>query len=505
MTINIGYIEEPKLQFGEYFEHQDTKTGLAEFGPFGKSVAGLHPVEIRLGFIGNRETISGAEEWVERCGSFIESENIKIIGRQKQKSTEETLFGDTVIPDTPILRRLQKILNPDFVGFNKESPFGCSFQMNPRWERHLDARELSRILDIDGKAERIWKLVDLIEDGLRNLTQTDPTPDIIIIALTPEMENRAEGVRISGNFFLNLRRAIKARAMAQKSPVPVQLLRQRTVQGRGHLQEIATRAWNFCIAQYYKAGGIPWRPITLEQDTCYVGVSFYVALDIDSTLSIRSSVAQAFDYLGQGLVLRGDQFEWDSDALGPTPHLTRDAAQALIRSTLNEYVRVRGLPPRRIVIYKTSEFWGKERRDYNEIEGFYNGISDVYPKCETDFVALRQTGVRLFREGIYPPLRGTFFLLGETQHFLYTTGFIPYLETCPWPYVPEPWQMIQHIGSIAPKDIFREILALTKMNVNNCAFADGTPITISFSQKVGEIMKHVPEGGDIQSKYRFYM
>lgn len=57
MTINIGYIEEPKLQFGEYFEHQDTKTGLAEFGPFGKSVAGLHPVEIRLGFIERRRDV----------------------------------------------------------------------------------------------------------------------------------------------------------------------------------------------------------------------------------------------------------------------------------------------------------------------------------------------------------------------------------------------------------------------------------------------------------------
>jgi len=498
MTINIEYLEEPKLQFGDYFEHEDTKTGLAEYGPFGKNIAGLHPSVIRLGFIGTRETIAGAQEWVERCGSFIESENIKIV---KPQTSEGGLFNET---PPLVLRRLQKILNRDFVGFNGDSTFACSFQMNPRWERHLDTRELSSILEMESKSERIWKLVDLIEDKISSLTQTDPTPDLIVIALTPEMEEKADTVRLSGNFFLNLRRAIKARAMRQESPVPVQLLRQRTVQGKGNIQEVATRAWNFCTAQYYKAGGVPWRPITLEQDTCYIGISFYIAQDIDSTLTMRSSVAQAFDYLGQGLVLRGDQFEWDTDALGPTPHLTKEAARKLIRNTLAEYIKVRNIPPKRVVIHKTSEFWGQDREDYNEIGGFYEGIDQVY-RCETDFVALRQTGTRLFREGMYPPLRGTYFSVEDKEHFLYTMGFIPYLETYPKPYVPEPWRIVQHEGGSSPKEIFRELLALTKMNVNNCAFADGTPITISFAQRVGEIMKHIPEDGKIQSRYRFYM
>ncbi|MBN1888793.1 MAG: hypothetical protein JW850_12430 [Thermoflexales bacterium] len=503
MTINVEYLEEPKLQFGDYFEHEDTKTGLAEFGPFGKNIAGLHPSEIKLGFIGTRESISGAQEWVNRCASFIESENVEVV--DKQAPVEGGLFENGSFADIPVLKRLRKIINRDFVGFNRDSSFKSCFQVNPFWERHIDPRELSPILAIDDKAERIWALVDLIEDRIAGITQTDPMPDIIVIALTPEIEERADTVRISGNFFLNLRRAIKARAMRQKSPIPVQLIRRGTVQGKGQLQEIATRGWNFCTAQYYKAGGVPWRPVTLEQDTCYVGISFYVAQDIDSSLTMRSSVAQAFDYLGQGLVLRGDQFEWDADALGASPHLTQEAACKLIQRTLAEYIKIRNVPPRRVVIHKTSEFWGKERGDYNELDGFYEGIDSVYPRCETDFVALRQTGIRLFREGMYPPLRGTYFSIEGSQHFLYTMGFIPYLETYPKSYVPEPWQIIQHLGGSAPKDIFREVLALTKMNVNNCAFADGAPITITFSQKVGEIMKHIPEDGIIQSQYKFYM
>lgn len=497
--MNFDYLQEPKLQFGDYFEHEDTKTGLAEFGPFGKNIPGLHRSSVKLGFIGTRETIDDAVDWIEKCGSFIESENIETV---KAKAVESGFF-DSLDLITDDYDRYHKILNRDFIGFNMDSNFECSFQVNPRWKRFLDTRELDSILETENKVERISALVDFIDDKITSLTQTDPTPDIIIIALTSEMSEKADTVRITGNFFLNLRRAIKARAMNQEMPIPVQLIRPRTVHGKGDVQEIATRAWNFCTAQYYKAGGIPWRPTTLEQDTCYVGVSFYVAQDIDSALTMRSSVAQAFDYLGQGLILRGDQFEWDSDSLGAAPHLTKDAARSLISRVLEEYIKVRGIPPKRVVIHKSSEFWGSNRGDFNEVDGFYEGIDDIY-RCESDFVTLRQTGIRLFREGKYPPMRGTYFSIGQ-DHFLFTMGFIPYLETYPKPYVPEPWQIAQHIGGSSPKTLFQEVLALTKMNVNNCAFADGTPITISFSEKVGEIMKHIPEDGKIQSSYRFYM
>lgn len=501
-SIEFEYLDEPKLQFGDYFEHEDTKTGLAEFGPFGKNLPGLHPSEIRLGFIGTRETISGAKEWVEKCKSPVESENVRSVGR-RTKSTGKALFDLDALTDEQTTKRLTKILNRDFVGFNRETSFECCFQMNRRWERYIQPRKLDAILDIEDKEKRIRELVDLFDDHIRSVAQTDPTPDIIILALTPEILKYAHSMRISGNFYLNFRRAIKARAM--KWGIPLQLLRRRTVKGRGDLQDVATRAWNFCTAQYYKANGIPWRVTTLEKDTCFVGVSFYIAQDLTDTLTMRSSIAQAFDYLGQGLVLRGDKFEWNTRKQGPTPHLTKSAARKLIKETLEKYVELRGIPPRRVEIHKTSGFWSREHGNYNELEGFYEGVEDVYPRCETDFVTLRQTGIRLFREGKYPPLRGTYFCIQGTQHFLYTMGFIPYLETYPKPYVPEPWQITEHHGGSAPKGLFREILALTKMNVNNCAFADGTPITISFSRKVGEIMKHIPEGGTVQPKYRFYM
>lgn len=500
MSIKIEYLDEPKLQFNQYFEYEDAKTGLAEFGPFGINVSGLHCPEIKLGFVGTRETISGAKEWIEECSSAIESENVKKI-RLSEKASGG-LFGEDVFQDEQHIR-LEKILNRDFVGFNRDSTFQSCFQMNERWERILQPRELADILAIKDKQERIWKLVEFFDSQVESLATTSPSPDIIVLALTSEIVEEAHSIRVSGNFHLNFRRAIKAQTM--RWGIPIQLLQHRTVVGKGALQEKATRAWNFCTAQYYKADGIPWRPTALEKDVCFVGVNFYIAQDLSNKLTIRSSVSQAFDHLGQGLVLRGDPFEWDSEKRGRAPHLTKDAARKLIRNTLNEYVKVTGIPPRRVVIHKSSEFWGSKHGEYNELDGFYEGIDEVFRGCESDFVALRQTGVRLFREGKYPPLRGTYFCIEDDQHFLFTMGFIPYLETYPSSYVPEPWQIVEHHGGSAPKDLLREILVLTKMNVNNCSFADGIPITRSFSSKIGDIMKHIPDGGIVQPKYKFYM
>jgi hypothetical protein len=31
----------------------------------------------------------------------------------------------------------------------------------------------------------------------------------------------------------------------------------------------------------------------------------------------------------------------------------------------------------------------------------------------------------------------------------------------------------------------------------------GTPVTLSFAEKVGEIMQHVPEGESLQTGYKF--
>lgn len=500
--ISFDFLREPRLQFGQYFEHEDSKTGLAEFGPFGKNVEGLHRSEIKLGVIGTGESIAGVKDWITECGSFIESQNVKVIKPPTDPDSSPKLFEQ---PADPAFERVYKILNRDFVGFSTDTQWGCTFQMNQRWDRELRPLDIKRILDIDDKEQRIKELVAFFADQIKSIAKTSPAPDIILLALTAEIETKADSVKVAGNYYFNLRRALKA--MAMKHGKPIQIVRRSTITEKGReLQEKATRAWNFCTAMYYKADAVPWRLVGLSADTCFVGIDFYVAPSPEGRLSIRCSVAQAFDHLGQGVVLRSEEpFEWDSEKFGGSPHMPTNVAKRLIAKTLAEYVRVRETQPRRVVVHKSSRYWGEEHPDYNELAGLHEGIEATAPKCHTDFLALAQSGIRLFRQGMYPPARGTYFSLADSHHFVYTMGYVPYLETYPGSYVPEPWEIIEHHGGSSPKELLREVLALTKMNVNNCSYADGLPITLSFSHKVGEVMKHIPQGEDAETGYKFYM
>ena len=140
--------------------------------------------------------------------------------------------------------------------------------------------------------------------------------------------------------------------------VPIQILREDTLSGKkAALQDKATRAWNFATGLYFKAGGIPWRGHGLGIDTCYIGVTFYKTESADRRIVMRSGIAQAFDYLGQGVVLRGDPFEWDVEEHGKTPHLTRAGAADLMKKALGEYEKISCLPPKRVVVHKSSRFW----------------------------------------------------------------------------------------------------------------------------------------------------
>ena len=55
-------------------------------------------------------------------------------------------------------------------------------------------------------------------------------------------------------------------------------------------------------------------------------------------------------------------------------------------------------------------------------------------------------------------------------------------------------------GSHRPNEV-----SVRQRRLAAASFADGTPITLSFAQKIGEIMKHVSDGDAVQTSYRFYM
>jgi hypothetical protein len=213
---------------------------------------------------------------------------------------------------------------------------------------------------------------------------------------------------------------------------------------------------------------------------------------------MQTSLVQAFDEHGEGLVLRGPDFEWDPDKEGtPSPHVTDQQAAQMMETVLARYQRERRQLPRRVVVHKASRYWPGER------DGFISTLKGRV--AEYDLVALSpQSTVRLITASKYPPLRCTRFSIGDLD-YLYTTGFIAALNEFHAMHVPSPLQVADHVGQDTPRQtLLWEVLALTKMNWNSAGFGGLLPITLRFSRLVGDIMREIPPDRDPLPQFKYY-
>ena len=487
------------LLFGNNFSDTSPKRGLSTAGPAGVG-SNLHPTQIRVGLIGTGSTQEKAQDFMVRCKS-------RIAGSE----------------DSP--RQV-----PDFPGMNRNSVFKTELEPIESQLGLVTTSDLQAVIGESNQAEGFRSAVTMLKGKVQLLCESDSPPDVILCALPSELvEYCAEAGRklstapvlkdklfsklmriekrtgqknlLQGLFqqeaqpsdFVgrNLRRALKGGSMKWQRPIQIGL---ETSLFSERSQPAATKAWNLCVALYYKAGGaLPWKAEALNPETCFIGISFYRHL-LEESFEMHTSLAQVFTGEGDAFVLRGHKFQWADKK--KSPHLDEAGAESLLKLVLTKYGELKGGVPRRIVIHKTSKFLE------SELAGFRRGLNGVK---EHDFLSIQQLGVRFFRAGAYPPLRGTVCEVNGRSNFLYTMGYMPDLGTFPRGYVPEPWELIDHHGDNTPRRLFKEIMALTKMNYNNADIADGEPITLKFARKVGEILSYIPESEVPHPSYRFYM
>jgi hypothetical protein len=98
---------------------------------------------------------------------------------------------------------------------------------------------------------------------------------------------------------------------------------------------------------------------------------------------------------------------------------------------------------------------------------------------------------KLFRNGDYPVIRGTALLLDERSAYLWTSGYVPRLDTYIGPETPNPLHItvLKSTGALPDiQTVLADIMGLTKINYNACNYNDGLPVTIRFAEKVGEVL-----------------
>ena len=439
-AMDVRVLPEPRLLFGDLQRIVDPRVGLGLYGPFDVDDPGRRTA-IRVGLIGTPESVELGHQFIERSRSSI----TPVRRIQWRGNVRDIPMDPTVYPYFPGL----------------EPAFGIEVVLDTGLVETLGRREVAELKRIKLYEPRVTRLVEMVVERLRVLCEKPTSPDVCIVALSSEIRALCTGITrharrktprrdsIVTAVMRDLARdeddgqenlfgfdetfplseeqleeeidrpgehtvfhdGLKARAM--EHGIPTQLIWEDTLRGM-NVEDDATRAWNFWTGMYYKVGNVPWRAHTVARGTCFVGVAFYVDR---SDRSLRSAMAQAFSDHGEGIVLRGERFEWEGPR-NQSPHLPRQVAADLMRQVLVEYERHLHHRPARVVLHKWSRYWEDERA------GFDDALIDI---PTVDYVAFGSRGIHFFRAGEHPPLRGTMITLEPGNAILYTRGFVPFL------------------------------------------------------------------------------
>lgn len=484
---------EPELEFADGGMCHDIRFGIGHFGTYdNKNPDG--PREIKLGIIGDNETIDSLTEWLNDCRSEIPA----------KESKQPNLF-------------------PPFPGFSKDHSFYSQLTWNEKTLRPISST-VKPATNRGAFNKIVSDTANLYANEMSNLLAKSKV-DVVVCALpieqlkattaaymgleedtsandgknVPTDEAKTSGVLYDFHDYL--------KAQCLSFQVPIQIVLPATYDETKHSvqkkifnrdqQDEATRAWNFHTALYYKARGVPWRMVRQASDlsTCFLGVSFFNTLD---KANLYASSAQVFNERGEGVVVRGGLAYKDKD--DRQVHLESDAAYSLTINALEKFFEEHLHYPARIVLHKTSSF------TTNEIEGFEKAFEEKGIR-NVDCIHVRESKTKLFRTASYPALRGILWEQQDRKGILYTKGSVPFYETYPGKYPPGSLYLDCTNAQRTFKELAAEIFALTKMNWNSTRFDQKVPITLKASREVGHILKYLKDNSSISipPHYRFYM
>lgn len=486
IQIEVAQLPLPLMEFGSPTTFTDPRMGISEAGPLDLRFGDAHKTQLKVAFVGPADMIEKGRQWLERCGNTIPC----------------AIKGTTQYMDFP--------------GF--ESVFRAALVLNERWIVEIEEAKLNAALKID-PSPRFEEVLSICVRGVKKLADNmEMPPDIVLICLPDDVvrncwsvksrftfrqwqllkEQQAERDREKLPLFnvgdlLNrdFRSALKARVMEFR--MPIQIGTNNLFTDLDTNQDAATRAWNMSVALYYKAGGIPWRMKTDGPETCFVGISFHHQRTLGQHFTY-ASLAQAFSTRGDGFAIRGEAMPRD-ERQGRKVHLTANQAAALGRRVLEEYRERSGGTPQRVVLHKTTQF------DEPEQEGFRHAFQNV-PIVE--LINIMPTQFRLLKYGAYPPRRGTLCTVNKTSTYLFLTGYMPEWGTYPGPHIPAPVKLVSN-DDVDMHRVATDILGLARMNWNTASISSAQPVTLSFSRRVGGIMKEIGEDKEPQPSFRYYI
>lgn len=500
MTKSTIIFNEPELEFRYGQRVKDPRDGLALFGPFDADQAS-RPGALNYVLLGTQEGISMFKSWA---------------GAMNYPATEAP--------------KMNYRLWPPYPGF--EAAFCSNWSAEPVWSFPIDREKLIEAARHKEPHERAFGVVEYYLEGFRIAGKLDEkigvaicvVPDEVWLNCRPEsrvvnslgepLSNKKVRSRKAGQFELydefnmdqywlspDFRRQLKARAMELTGfGIPLQIIRESTLRlsdenprGQRQLTPLSDRMWNLGTALYYKCGGKPWRLVTARDGVCYIGIAFRLAGEGNTACC----AAQMFLNTGDGVVFLGNYGPWYSPKTKQF-HLDRKSARDLLKGVLKTYNDLGGKELTEIFLHSRSAINNEEFEGYQE--ACPNNVKLVGVRVRLD-----RFGPRLYRTGSMPVLRGTFWRLSKRAGLLWGSGFKPRLATYDGWEAPAALRIdVQH-GDVPVERVAQDIFGLTKLNYNACRLGDSEPVTVGFSDAVGEILISNPKISHRKPNFKFYI
>jgi hypothetical protein len=501
MASKVNVLDEPELEFRYGQKLSRPHTGLSLFGPYDAD-SGKSPRGISYALIGTETGVADFNKFSQVIRSPVPSPE----GKKKD------------------------MLWHMFPGF--DAAFGMDWPAEPAWVETVNEERLLNAANTRDPYERANKVVSIVLEHLDRTSKRDERPRVLICVVPDHVwkmcrpqQRPVEGVgdpitsdelksRIRGERNLfddydpevyqlspDFRRQLKARLMAYD--MPVQIVRQSTLAvepdkkfGYRGLTPLPDRIWNLTTAIYYKCGGKPWRLANARDGVCYIGIAFRLE---NSTVSSKNGCCAAQMFLddGDGVVFVGEYGPWYAPDTKQF-HLKPEAAKSLLSGVIETYKQLHGKKLDEVFLHSPSGIDSEE----------YAGYCAAVPR-ETKVVAVRvrpaATSLRVMRNGAWPVLRGSCLQISDRAGFLWTSGFKPELATYDGSDMPIPLSISIDHGEANFEQVCKDIYGLTKLNYNACRLGDSDPVTVKFSNSVGEILISNPAIETRKPQFRYYI
>jgi hypothetical protein len=505
MMNKLVYYEEPRVVFGHSQTAEDSRDGLTLFGPYQTATG-----SVRIGVIGTKCGISAYEFFANEVNKPVFT---KSSGR------------------------------PFFPGFY--AAFGMKWESTPTATITLDFNEIIRLTEVNNLHERTYQLVSLYLGAIKRYIENEEKQvDLWFIVIPKEIwslcrpKSWSKGATFSksamtthatGQLSLfadedakmdeymvmyesdsDFHDQMKARILSEKIAAPVQIMLEDTLlfkdkKGVQYPDDMkAHLLWTQSTSTFYKLGNLPWKLHNVRDGVCYIGLVFKTLQGYQKRSGYACCAAQMFLDSGDGMVFRGNIGPWKGKN-EKTYHLDENSAQELIKVAIESYRANKGVLPKELFIHGRTRFTDEEWR------GFSNAVSYFGDSTNLVGVTINESdGLRLYKNNFpgkfkYGIMRGLAFVVNDTDAYLWTKGFIPRTETANHLEVARPLRISVFRGSCNIDTVLKDILCLTKLNYNACIYGDGVPVTLRFSDKIGNILTALKDVDWPAKQFKYYI